>query len=121
MSQLPVLFPFQEEGVRFALDRNGTLIADEMGLGKTVQAISVINEDPSIQKVIIVCPASLRIPRRRELEKWLNRSLDWDHWGGRRLFPEEFCVVKDIVTSITIGLLFHGKFLHYCLRSLRSR
>jgi SWI/SNF-related matrix-associated actin-dependent regulator 1 of chromatin subfamily A len=98
MSQLPVLFPFQEEGVRFALDRYGTLIADEMGLGKTVQAISVINEDPSIQKVIIVCPASMRIPWRRELEKWLNRSLSIGIIGVDNGFsPEEFCVVKDIV------------------------
>ena len=98
MSQLPVLFPFQEEGVRFALDRYGTLIADEMGLGKTVQAISVINEDPSIQKVIIVCPASMRIPCARELEKWLNRSLSIGIIGVDNGFsPEEFCVVKDIV------------------------
>ena len=69
------LFPFQEEGIRFAFEREGTLIADEMGLGKTCQAIGVINEDPSIRKIIIVCPASVRIPWRRELERWLNRRL----------------------------------------------
>ena len=69
------LFPFQEEGIRFALEHEGTLIADEMGLGKGVQAIGVINEDPTLRKIIIVCPASLRIPWRRELERWLNRPL----------------------------------------------
>jgi SWI/SNF-related matrix-associated actin-dependent regulator of chromatin subfamily A-like protein 1 len=41
------------------------LIADEMGLGKSIQAIGVINEDPTIRKAIIVCPASMRIPWRR--------------------------------------------------------
>ena len=37
-----------------------------MGLGKSIQAIGVINEDPTIRKVIIVCPASMRTPWRRE-------------------------------------------------------
>jgi SWI/SNF-related matrix-associated actin-dependent regulator 1 of chromatin subfamily A len=69
------LFPFQEDGIRFALEREGTLIADEMGLGKSCQAIGTINRDPSIRKIIIVCPASVRIPWRRELERWLSRPL----------------------------------------------
>jgi SNF2 family DNA or RNA helicase len=38
------LYPFQEEGIAFALEREASLIADDMGLGKTVQAIGVINE-----------------------------------------------------------------------------
>ena len=44
------LYPFQEEGISFALAREGALIADEMGLGKTCQAIGVINEDSSIRR-----------------------------------------------------------------------
>ena len=32
------LFPFQQEGITFGLERAGrVLLADEMGLGKTVQ------------------------------------------------------------------------------------
>ena len=69
------LFEFQEEGIRFALEREGTFLADEMGLGKTVQAIGLINRDPTLRKIIIVCPASMRIPWRRELERWLKRPL----------------------------------------------
>lgn len=35
------LLPFQREGVRFAILRQGRcLIADEMGVGKTLQAIA---------------------------------------------------------------------------------
>ena len=41
----------------------------------TIEAIGVINGDPSVQKVLVVCPASLRINWRRELEKWLVRPL----------------------------------------------
>lgn len=66
---------YQKAGVAFALQRTGTLIADEMGLGKTIQAIGVINADPKIQKVCIICPASLKINWHRELSKWLTRPL----------------------------------------------
>jgi SWI/SNF-related matrix-associated actin-dependent regulator 1 of chromatin subfamily A len=67
-------FPFQIKGIRFALEREGTLLADEMGIGKTIQAIGVINADPTIQKVLIVCPAVMRLVWKRELERWLTRS-----------------------------------------------
>lgn len=67
--------PFQKAGIRYALDRQGVLIADEMGLGKTIQAIGIINADPSIKTGIIVCPKSLKLNWERELEKWLTRQL----------------------------------------------
>lgn len=44
-SLLDALFPFQLEGVRFALRRGGRcLIADEMGLGKTLQVIIKLSQ-----------------------------------------------------------------------------
>lgn len=93
------LFPFQEEGIRFASEREGTLIADEMGLGKSAQAIGVINQDPSIRRIIIVCPASVRIPWRRELERWLNRRLSIAVVGVdvgfvQTLFSKEILVIN---------------------------
>ena len=71
---MPELLPFQKEGVAFALAREASLIADGMGLGKTAQAVGVINGDASIRRVLVVCPASVRIPWQRELEQWLDRS-----------------------------------------------
>lgn len=73
-SDLPY-FPFQQTGIAFALAREGALIADSPGLGKTVQSIGVINGDPTLRKILVVCPAGMRIPWQRELEKWLERSL----------------------------------------------
>jgi SWI/SNF-related matrix-associated actin-dependent regulator 1 of chromatin subfamily A len=64
-------YDYQEAGVAYALARKDTLIADEMGLGKTIQAIGLINSDPSIRKVLIICPATLKINWRLELQKWL--------------------------------------------------
>jgi len=67
--------PFQKAGIAFASGRPSTLIADEMGLGKTIQAIGVINSDPTIKRVLVICPSSLRLNWRRELIKWLVRKL----------------------------------------------
>ncbi len=71
--------PYQRGGIAFALERikagKGALIADEMGLGKTVQAIGVINADPTISRVLVICPASVKINWWRELRKWLARPL----------------------------------------------
>lgn len=65
--------PFQKAGIAYALQRENTLIGDEMGLGKTIQAIGVINStDP--KTVLVVCPASLRLNWRNELDKWLTKS-----------------------------------------------
>jgi SWI/SNF-related matrix-associated actin-dependent regulator 1 of chromatin subfamily A len=68
-------FPHQRDGIQFALERPGTLLADEPGVGKTIQAIGVINALPELEKVLIVCPATMRLQWRRELEKWLVKSL----------------------------------------------
>jgi SNF2 family DNA or RNA helicase len=67
--------PFQKAGIRYALNRQGVLIADEMGLGKTIQAIGIINADETIKTAIIICPKSLKLNWKRELEKWLVRPL----------------------------------------------
>jgi SWI/SNF-related matrix-associated actin-dependent regulator 1 of chromatin subfamily A len=64
---------FQIEAVIEARRRRNMLIADQMGVGKTVEAIGIINDDESIRKVLIVCPASLRLNWRRELINWLTR------------------------------------------------
>lgn len=68
-------FPYQKAGVEFALARPATLIADEMGLGKTMQAIGVINADASINNVLIICPASLKLNWARECNLWLARKM----------------------------------------------
>lgn len=71
-------YPFQRAGARAVLDffnagRDGALIADEQGLGKTIQAILVANEmregRPGM-KVVVVCPASLQLNWKKEIEKW---------------------------------------------------
>jgi len=68
------LLPYQIEGIEFASKHRNTLIADEMGLGKTIQAIGYINANAGISKVIVICPKSLVINWRHELDRWLTRK-----------------------------------------------
>ncbi|KAH8179523.1 type III restriction enzyme, res subunit domain-containing protein [Sarocladium implicatum] len=85
-----VLRPHQVEGVRFMYKcvtgmieekANGCIMADEMGLGKTLQCITLLwtllKQSPdagksTIQKAIVVCPASLVKNWANELTKWLG-------------------------------------------------
>ena len=76
ISDIPIpdgkkLLSYQEDGIRFASVHKGTLIADEMGLGKTIQAIGVINSNPRIRTVLIVCPSSLKLNWNNEINDWM--------------------------------------------------
>src|ERR1700674_3033206 len=62
--------PYQRDAIAFALEHENCLIADEMGLGKTIEAIGVSNALPSARRVLIVCPASLKLNWQREWECW---------------------------------------------------
>ena len=64
-------FPYQRAAIAFGLARPSVLIADEMGLGKTIEALGLINTDPAAQRVLVVCPASLKLNWARECARWL--------------------------------------------------
>jgi SWI/SNF-related matrix-associated actin-dependent regulator 1 of chromatin subfamily A len=83
--------PYQRAAIAFALSRPNTLIADEMGLGKTIEALGVVNADSTIQRVLIVCPASLKLNWKREAERWLTRPMQCEVAG--KSFPEDADVV----------------------------
>ena len=71
------LFPYQKEGIEFALFRKAAIIADEMGLGKTVQAIGTAILKKQVfgfQKILVVCPASLKSQWKKEIEKFSNEK-----------------------------------------------
>ncbi|MGM0619594.1 MAG: DEAD/DEAH box helicase [Bacteroidota bacterium] len=71
------LYPYQKEGVEFALFRKNAIIADEMGLGKTIQAITTAILKKQIfgfTKTLVVCPASLKEQWQKEVEKFTNEK-----------------------------------------------
>ena len=76
------LFNYQQEFVEHALmfyQNNDFLwLADEQGLGKTAQALSIIAPlkyvNYEIQKILIICPASLKINWQREVKMWTGHT-----------------------------------------------
>ena len=60
------LFPYQEEGAAFLLERDAALLADAPGLGKTLQVIAASQYR---QDTLYLCPASLCENVRREFAK----------------------------------------------------
>lgn len=66
--------PFQKAGIEWAMERDSALIADPMGLGKTIQAIGTMNAMRA-QKVLVICPSSLKLNWFKEIEKWKIQPL----------------------------------------------
>lgn len=66
-------FPYQTEGILFCATAGRSILADEMGLGKTVQAIGtaqLMQEYFHVQKVLIICPTSLKYQWQAEIGKF---------------------------------------------------
>lgn len=79
--------PYQRAGIASALRRRNVLFGDEMGLGKTIQAIGLINADPTIRRVLVVCPATLKRNWQIELDKWLVRKMTIVFADGKSFHP----------------------------------
>ena len=84
---------FQKAGIVYAR-RGNTLIGDEPGLGKTIQGVGVSNDTPSIRKVLILCPASLKLNWKREWLKWDVKGLSVGViLDGKSEFPDTDVVI----------------------------
>ena len=71
------LYPYQREGALFAARAGRALLADDMGLGKTIQAIGaaeIMAAEFGVERVLIVCPTSLKYQWKSEIEKFCDRS-----------------------------------------------
>lgn len=67
--------PFQRAGIAYALKRADTFLGHAVGLGKTVISVGTINQLPSHKKILILCPAYLKINWLREFQKWDVKGL----------------------------------------------
>ena len=72
------LYPYQAEGVLFAVRAGRALIADEMGLGKTIQAIAaaeILARHFGVSKVLVICPTSLKYQWQSEIARFAGREV----------------------------------------------
>jgi SNF2 family DNA or RNA helicase len=73
------LYPYQRRGALFAAKAGRCLIGDDMGLGKTIQAIAateILAQTSGVEKVLVICPTSLKHQWRQEIERFTNRTHD---------------------------------------------
>lgn len=69
------LYPHQLEAVGYGLATSSLLIADDMGLGKTLEALTIAAVDfqrGMAEKVLVVCPASLKFNWAEEIRRLTN-------------------------------------------------
>jgi len=106
--------PFQKAGIKYCMERlfgqNGfapqkaVLLGDDMGLGKTVQAIGVMNQDPDLRSIraLIVCPASLKLNWRNELQRWLMDGMGSEAFVVRKEWPGELQQARFVIVNYDI-------------------
>ena len=64
----------QKEAVQKLVENKKFILADDMGLGKTTSTIIAALETGA-KKVLIICPATLKINWKREIENYSDKSI----------------------------------------------
>lgn len=85
MTKELTLHPYQIEGAVFLANKMYALLADDCGLGKTATTIHALKLVDA-KRVLVVCPAAVRINWGREIEMWSDREYEVimakRGWGG---------------------------------------
>lgn len=95
------MYPYQASGVAWLVQRikegGAALLADDMGLGKSYQAICVAQQ-LGCEKVLIVCPKSVTLTWRKQLQKWVNAdpylAKSGKHAADPKVLTQKYVVVS---------------------------
>jgi SWI/SNF-related matrix-associated actin-dependent regulator 1 of chromatin subfamily A len=74
----------QKTAIEKLLANDKFILADDMGLGKTTAAV-IASLESSAKKILIVCPASLKINWEREIKNYTDRRIlliEGKKWGS---------------------------------------
>ena len=88
----------QKEAIQKLVENKRYILADDMGLGKTTSTIIAALETGA-KKVLIICPATLKINWKREIENYTNRSVSIAE-GKNFSSEEDFVIINyDIIKN----------------------
>ena len=68
------LLEHQKEAVKTLCENKKYILADDLGLGKTTSAVVASLESQS-KKILVICPASLKINWKREIENYSDKTI----------------------------------------------
>ena len=87
----------QKESIQKLCENKKFILADDMGLGKTTSTIIAALETGA-KKVLIVCPASLKINWQREIENYSDRTISII--DGKKWEDADFVIINyDIIKN----------------------
>ena len=105
----------QKEAIEKLAGSKRFILADDMGLGKTTATI-IATLETGAKKILIVCPASLKINWQREIENYTDRSV-YISEGKNFSIEHDFVIVNyDILKNFydlknkTESLITQGNF-----------
>ncbi len=96
-------YEHQKQGVKFLLGRKGGILAAPPGLGKTWMSIVAALESGA-EKILIVCPASLKINWQREIECFCNNEsviITGKKWDSAKFVIINYDILKNFHTLKT--------------------
>lgn len=89
-------YEHQKDGIKFLVSRQGAILGDLMGLGKTYQSIMAALETGA-ERILIVCPASLKYNWKREIECFTNdvTVIEGRNWNMAKFTIINYDILKN--------------------------
>ena len=92
----------QKIAIEKLLANNKFILADDMGLGKTTSTV-IASLESDIKKVLIVCPASIKINWKREIELYSDENVlivEGKKWGSTfKYYIINYDILKNFHTT----------------------
>jgi SWI/SNF-related matrix-associated actin-dependent regulator 1 of chromatin subfamily A len=81
----------QKEAIEKLVGNDKYILADDMGLGKTTSTI-IASLESDVEKVLIICPASLKINWQREIENYTDKEISIIE--GKKWEPADYTIIN---------------------------
>ena len=108
------LMEHQKDAVKSLVANKRFILADDMGLGKTTATV-VGALETGAKKVLVICPASLKINWQREISNYTDRSIsivEGKKWEDADFIIINFDIIKNYhdVSNKTESVVMNSKF-----------
>ena len=81
----------QKKAIEKLVGNDKFILADDMGLGKTTSTV-IASLESDVKKVLIVCPASLKINWMREIENYTDKTISIIE--GKKWIDSEYVIIN---------------------------